>query len=320
MKEIAEKLKELRIKSGLSQEKLAEQLNVSRQAVSKWETGEALPDMENMIALARLYNTSLDELAGIIVDKKEDDNQTTDHGSSTNADIHKNGESVRINLNGINIRVNGGGKNININGDGAEGDVFDDMDDPLEDLDDTIEDIEDAFEELDGENVDINIAGKIKIGDDGININNGKIRINEDGISINDGRVKIDSAGVIIDDDGKSPTSGIVRILRAVPYPIVVTVAYFLLGALADAWGIAWILFCTIPVYYGIVECIRTLKVSNFPFVTLTPCIYLYLGMQYGLWHPAWIIFLTIPIFYPIACAIDKAIANRKSKNSDIEN
>ena len=57
---ISKKLKDLRLKSGLSQEKVAEQLYVSRQAVSKWETGEALPEMENLAALAKFYNVSVD--------------------------------------------------------------------------------------------------------------------------------------------------------------------------------------------------------------------------------------------------------------------
>ena len=57
---ISKKLKELRIKTGLSQEKVAEQLYVSRQAVSKWETGEAMPEMENLVALAKFYNVSVD--------------------------------------------------------------------------------------------------------------------------------------------------------------------------------------------------------------------------------------------------------------------
>lgn len=47
---------------GLSQEALAERLGVSRQAVSKWERGESSPDTDNLIALARLYNISLDAL------------------------------------------------------------------------------------------------------------------------------------------------------------------------------------------------------------------------------------------------------------------
>lgn len=59
---IAVRLVEYRQTAGLSQEKLAEQLNVSRQAVSKWERGESLPDIGNIIALADLYGVTVDEL------------------------------------------------------------------------------------------------------------------------------------------------------------------------------------------------------------------------------------------------------------------
>ena len=57
-------LKELRKANGLSQEKVAELVGVSRQAVTKWETGRSLPSSENMIALAALFHVSLDELVG----------------------------------------------------------------------------------------------------------------------------------------------------------------------------------------------------------------------------------------------------------------
>lgn len=57
----AEKLQKLRKQNGLSQEQLAEKLNVSRQAVSKWEMG-TIPDMENMIKLGRYFDCSLDYL------------------------------------------------------------------------------------------------------------------------------------------------------------------------------------------------------------------------------------------------------------------
>lgn len=60
--EIANKLVELRKKHNLSQEELAEKLGISRQAVSKWERAESSPDTDNLIALAKLYNVSLDEL------------------------------------------------------------------------------------------------------------------------------------------------------------------------------------------------------------------------------------------------------------------
>ena len=56
------KLKEIRKNEGLSQEQLADKIGVSRQAITKWETGRALPDMENMIILAEIFKTTLDEL------------------------------------------------------------------------------------------------------------------------------------------------------------------------------------------------------------------------------------------------------------------
>ena len=60
--EIANRLIELRKKSGLSQEELADRLGLSRQAVSKWERAEASPDTDNLICLARIYGVSLDDL------------------------------------------------------------------------------------------------------------------------------------------------------------------------------------------------------------------------------------------------------------------
>lgn len=51
-----------RKKAMLSQEELASKLGVSRQAVSKWETGESIPDMNNLAALAEIFDVSLDWL------------------------------------------------------------------------------------------------------------------------------------------------------------------------------------------------------------------------------------------------------------------
>lgn len=53
-----------RKRRGLSQEDLAGMVNVSRQAVSKWETGDALPDLNKLLALANALDISLDELCG----------------------------------------------------------------------------------------------------------------------------------------------------------------------------------------------------------------------------------------------------------------
>lgn len=57
-----DKFYQLRKKSGLSQEKLANQLNVSRQTISKWEVGDSTPESEKLVAISDLFNISLDEL------------------------------------------------------------------------------------------------------------------------------------------------------------------------------------------------------------------------------------------------------------------
>ncbi|MGN1417728.1 MAG: helix-turn-helix domain-containing protein [Acutalibacteraceae bacterium] len=58
----AEKLKNLRRQANMSQEKLAEKLGVSRQAVTKWETDAGIPDIENILAISSLFSISIDEL------------------------------------------------------------------------------------------------------------------------------------------------------------------------------------------------------------------------------------------------------------------
>jgi len=59
---LSEKLYKLRKKSGLSQEQLAEQLNVSRQAISKWESGTAVPESEKLIIISEYFKVSVDYL------------------------------------------------------------------------------------------------------------------------------------------------------------------------------------------------------------------------------------------------------------------
>lgn len=58
----AEKLKSIRKQAGMSQEKLAEKIGVSRQAVTKWETDMGIPDIENIMAISALFHISIDEL------------------------------------------------------------------------------------------------------------------------------------------------------------------------------------------------------------------------------------------------------------------
>ena len=59
---LSEKIFTLRKQKGLSQEQLGEALGVSRQAVSKWESGQSLPDLDKLLALSRYFEVSTDSL------------------------------------------------------------------------------------------------------------------------------------------------------------------------------------------------------------------------------------------------------------------
>ena len=66
---LGEKLKKSRTEKGFSQEKIAELIGVSRQAVTKWEGNQSTPSSENLLALASIYGISLDEL---VTDKQNE--------------------------------------------------------------------------------------------------------------------------------------------------------------------------------------------------------------------------------------------------------
>ena len=60
--EIGKKLKDARMRSGFTQESVAEKVNVSRQTISNWENEKSYPDIISVIELSDLYSISLDEL------------------------------------------------------------------------------------------------------------------------------------------------------------------------------------------------------------------------------------------------------------------
>ncbi|MGT2828967.1 helix-turn-helix domain-containing protein [Streptococcus hillyeri] len=72
----AEQLKKLRQEKNISQEDLAQELFISRQAISKWENGAATPDLENLVKLSEILTVSLDEL--VKGEKRSSDNQEDD--------------------------------------------------------------------------------------------------------------------------------------------------------------------------------------------------------------------------------------------------
>lgn len=98
--ELNEKLLSLRKKNKLTQAQVSETLDVSRQAISNWETGAVLPSTDNLLALSRLYQVPVDHLLNgdtdltpapakeKEVDKKEATAPETEH-SNTNSKIDR---------------------------------------------------------------------------------------------------------------------------------------------------------------------------------------------------------------------------------------
>jgi len=102
-----ENLKKLSKEKNISQEQLAEKLNISRQAISKWESGKAYPDIDNLILLRDIFNVSLDEL---IVNEKADKEKSInqeEYVSSDNKDSYdeedEDEDSVNLMLGGFII-------------------------------------------------------------------------------------------------------------------------------------------------------------------------------------------------------------------------
>ena len=272
--ETANRLYELRKKNNLSQEELAEKLGVSRQAVSKWERSEASPDTDNLIALAKIYGLSLDEL--IYGEKTEEDKedatteQVTDDEDTSYINIDDDGNKITIGPDGI------------------------------------------VVEEKDGNTVKINLGGKImekvmkKIETevDDLEVDESElyetVYYNEKELNNGDKlHVKI-----------TRPT----RFWLQVPYPIICALAYLLCGFydVFGGWKLSWIIFVTVPVYYTLVEAIYDKKFTKFAYPVLCAFVYLYLGLYQGNWHPSWVIFVTVAIYYPIAEALDRLIHGRK--------
>ena len=273
--ETANRLYELRKQKGLSQEELAEKLGVSRQAVSKWERSEASPDTDNLIALAKIYDLTLDEL---IYGKNDSDNTTAESEAEAKDETAKDPDADydKVEIGPASIRVESkDGDKVKINLKGIH--VISD----------------------DGDEVKIGLNGiKIKSADD-CEIKD----VDSDGVVIKDGHFHVE----IEKPDNK------LKFWLEVPYAIICVIAYLIFGyyEICGGWSAGWIVFVTIPIYYSIIEAIYSRRFSKFAYPVFTAFVFLFLGLFFGLWHPAWIVFITIPIYYSIANAIDRKIKSR---------
>ena len=275
----------LRKEAGLSQEELADKLAVSRQAVSKWERGEALPDTDNLIRLARLYNVSIDEIVGYAPEKETSADENKAAGGADEAKETDNASGAD-------------GANDDGNADGADG-ANDDGNADGED---------DEYFTQDGETK--KYYSKTKGGK--------HIRFETDGkqkrIIISDDDDDDDDDDMDSDDYPRRRTR-LCDVLDGV-YTILCVAAFFVWGAVFNGWEIAWTLFITIPIFTSIVACVRKKRVGKFNFPCFVAFVYLLFGMIFNIWHPLWIIFLLVPAFYPIARVIDSSIKDKERRKN----
>lgn len=312
--ETANRLFQLRKQQGLSQEELAEKLGVSRQAVSKWERSEASPDTDNLIALAKIYGLTLDELIYGIEEKPEEtpsegtkasdetsasaDGEDADDASGEKIGVitvrSKDGEMVTINADesGVNIKhetveaPEDGADEIHING--------------ISSLD------EEAIDDAVGKVIKSAIKHGLKVESKhgkGVDIDF------RNGISIKE------RGDADLDDDDDDDDSSFLSNLEA-PYTILCVAVYLIFGCynIWGGWGRAWIILLTIPLWISLVEAIRYKRTACFCYPVFTAFVYLYIGLYHGIWHPSWIVFITIAIYYPVAEAIDKVIIKHRKK------
>ena len=282
---MAQRLVDRRKAAGLSQEALAAQLGVSRQAVSKWERSESSPDTDNLIALAALYGVSLDELlygeAASDADGSEDGNtETVDEAkeaedSAEHADcgdkplvdislargIHvidpNKGEEVHVGWNGIHVTNERKGEEVHVGPDGVHVDTLED----------------------DGHSVHTNDDGTVTI----------------DGETFSSWKEAHDK----LDHHGKHFHTKVGRTWNKFPFPALVALAYLVLGIVYGTWVTGLFLVFLIPVYYAFGDFIdqrHLSKLIDVVYSVSAEAWFLYMWLCLEQPHPAWVILITIPV------------------------
>lgn len=107
---LCEKLQTLRKEKGMSQENLAEAIGVSRQSVSKWESGQSYPEISKLIALSELFKVSIDSLVKDVEESTNKDNNENNYFDNLKFIMHYEYKSKRelFNLPLIHINIGRG--------------------------------------------------------------------------------------------------------------------------------------------------------------------------------------------------------------------
>lgn len=257
---MAQRLVDRRKAAGLSQEALAAQLGVSRQAVSKWERSESSPDTDNLIALAALYGVSLDEL---LYGEAASDADSSEDGSTETVDEAKEAE------------------------DSAE--HADCGDKPLVDIS-----LARGIHVIDP-----NKGEEVHVGWNGIHVTNERkgeeVHVGPDGETFSSWKEAHDK----LDHHGKHFHTKVGRTWNKFPFPALVTLAYLVLGIAYGTWATGLFLVFLIPVYYALGDFIdqrHLSKLIDVVYSVSAEAWFLYMWLCLEQPHPAWVILITIPV------------------------
>ena len=269
--ELANRLVEFRKKFGYSQEELGNQLNVSRQSISNWESGEVTPAIDYLKELAKLYGTTLDDLLNCdkpvdeVLGKKSNEFKTENNKGDDGSFIVDDGKSfVHVSKDGLHV------------------------------IDE------------DGSRVDIDKNG-ININDIKSSSKNDYKHYDDYNIKI-DNDLKAKAVFVSKNKRRQRLASKVESIITGI-FTLLILATYLVLGFLVkDGWLVYWTLFILIPIPGEIVSAIIKRKFCQFPIVMIVVFAYLFMGMKFSMWHPWWLLFIIIPIYYSVFGPLDKVI------------
>lgn len=285
---MAQRLVDRRKAAGLSQEALAAQLGVSRQAVSKWEHSESSPDTDNLIALAALYGVSLDELLyGEAVASADDEAQNSNAGTKASDKAEEAEASaehadcsdkplVDISLaRGIHVIDPNKGKEVHVGWSGIH-----------------------VANERKGEEVHVGPGG---LHIDTLEDDGHSVHINDDGTVTIDGETfsSWKEAHDKLDHHGKHFHTKVGRTWNKFPFPALVALAYLVLGIVYGTWATGLFLVFLIPVYYALGDFIdqrHLSKLIDVVYSVSAEAWFLYMWLCLEQPHPAWVILITIPV------------------------
>ena len=275
--DIASRLAALRKKYGYSQESLAEQLGISRQAVSKWERAEASPDTDNLITLARLYGISLDDLLNpeLEIPNAAPNNSGEDGNAFDREDSGHKGRG--------GIHIEDKGDVVHIGWDGIR------------------------VQEKSGQ--------KVKVGWSGIHVNDPEIEVNVSGEGVYvkdaDGKYKAKYGGEPVGDDEKADDyrdwedwidfhDKRKNLFLRLPIGVLAIIVFIIIGSLTGMWHPTWMVFLLVPVIDSFITAIAKRDFHRFAYPVLALNVFLWIGLMNNLWHPGWVVFLTIPVYYAV--------------------